>query len=163
MAIEAALRRLNRHIAVVLSLVLLLAFGRTAAIAQTPVKQKVVVHLKHYTDNLHAVKMGVHLAYMMQKLGAEVTLLLDLEGVRLASTKEPQALVWGKGDPISKEYDAFVKAGGDVLLCPTAPSMLESQRATCGLAPVSGRMEPWRRQSWRRARSLIIERLGPLD
>lgn len=86
--------------------------------AQTLPKQKVVVHLTHYTDHLHAVKMAVHLAHMMQTMGAEVTLLLDLEGVRLASTKEPQSLIWGKGEPISVEYDAFVKAGGRVLLCP---------------------------------------------
>ena len=90
----------------------------TPASAQTTPKQKVVVHLTHYTDQLHAVKMAVHLAHVMQTLGAEVTLLLDLEGVRLASTKEPQSLIWGKGEPISVEYDAFVKAGGRVLLCP---------------------------------------------
>lgn len=78
----------------------------------------VVVHLTHYTDQLHAVKMAVHLALMMQTLDAEVTLLLDVQGVRLASTKEPQSLVWGKGDPISVEYDAFVRAGGRVLVCP---------------------------------------------
>ena len=54
----------------------------------------------------------------MQTMGVEVTLLLDLEGVRLASTKEPQNLVWRKGDPISEEYDAFIKAGGRLLLCP---------------------------------------------
>lgn len=113
-----AFHRASQRIAVLLPLALLVLLGTTAALAQAPARQKVVVHLKHYTDNLHAVKMAVHLAYMMQTMGADVTLLLDLEGVRLASTKEPQALVWGKGDPISKEYDAFVKAGGDVLLCP---------------------------------------------
>jgi predicted peroxiredoxin len=86
--------------------------------AQMQATQKVVVHLSHYTDNLHAVKMAVHLATLMQTMGGEVTILLDLEGVRLASAKEPQDLIWGKGDPISKEYDAFVKAGGKVLLCP---------------------------------------------
>jgi len=87
------------------------------ASAQTRAKQKVVVHLTHYTDQLHAAKMAVHLAHMMQTLGAEVTLLLDVEGVRLASTKEPQNLIWGKGDPISVEYDALVKADGQVLVC----------------------------------------------
>jgi predicted peroxiredoxin len=86
--------------------------------AETTQKQKVVVHLTHDTDQLHAVKMAVHLARMMQTMGAEVTLLLDVEGVRLASTHQPQNLIWGKGDPISEEYDAFVKAGGPVLVCP---------------------------------------------
>lgn len=111
------LRRASRRIAVLLSLALLVALGTTAAIAQTAVRQKVVVHLKHYTDNLHAVKMAVHLAYMMQTMGADVTIFLDLEGVRLASTREPQTLVWGKGDPISKEYGEFARGGGEVLLC----------------------------------------------
>lgn len=88
------------------------------AAAQPAPKQKVVVHLTHYTDNLHAVKMAVHLAYMMQTMGAEVTMLLDLEGVRLGNKRESQNLAWGKGDPISKEFEAFVKAGGRLLLCP---------------------------------------------
>lgn len=87
-------------------------------LAQTGAKQKIVIHLTHYTDNLHAVTMAVHLASMMQTMGAEVTMLLDLEGVRLGSPRESTDLVWGKGDPISKELAAFVKAGGQMLLCP---------------------------------------------
>jgi len=96
----------------------LIVLACTSVAAQGTAKQKVVVHLTHYTDNLHAVKMAVHLAYMMQTMGADVTMLLDLEGVRLASNREPQELIWGKGDPISKEHAAFVKAGGQLLLCP---------------------------------------------
>jgi predicted peroxiredoxin len=106
------------RIALVLLILALMNLTICAAPAQTVAKQKVIVHLTHYTDNLHAVSMAVHLAQMMQTTGADVTLLLDLDGVRLASTKETQNLVWGKGEPISKEYDAFVKAGGRVLLCP---------------------------------------------
>ena len=41
-----------------------------------------------------------------------------LEGVRLADTRQPGDLIWGKGDPISKELAGFVKAGGKMLLCP---------------------------------------------
>lgn len=103
--------------ALAVPLFLMLASGSPAA-GQPAKKQKVVVHLSHYTDNLHAVKMAVHLAGMMQGMGAEVTLLLDLEGVRLADTRQPGDLVWGKGEPISKELAAFVKAGGKMLLCP---------------------------------------------
>lgn len=77
-----------------------------------------MVHLSRTTDNLHAVKMAVHLAGMMQGMGAEVTLLLDMEGVRLADARQPGDLVWGKEEPISKELAAFVKAGGKMLLCP---------------------------------------------
>lgn len=90
----------------------------TLAYPQATQKQKVVVHLTHFTDNLHAAKMAIGLAGKMQMMGADVTLLLDLEGVRLADKNTPQDLVWGAGEPISKSYDAFVKAGGKVLLCP---------------------------------------------
>lgn len=109
--------RAVRIVAFVMTLAILGVFPGAAG-AQTAPKQKVIVHLTHYTDNLHAVKMAVHLAQLMQTQGAEVTLLLDLEGVRLASSRESQNLVWGKGEPISTEYNAFVKAGGRVLLCP---------------------------------------------
>ena len=98
------------------SLLLVIATG--PVFAQAGAKQKVVVHLTHYTDNLHAVHMAVHLARMMQTMGAEVTMLLDLEGVRLADSRQSQDLVWGRGDPLSKEVAAFVKAGGQMLLCP---------------------------------------------
>lgn len=97
---------------------LLLAIASGPVFAQAGARQKVVVHLTHYTDNLHAVHMAVHLANMMQTMGAEVTMLLDLEGVRLADSRQSQDLVWGKGDPLSKEVAAFLKAGGQMLLCP---------------------------------------------
>lgn len=104
------------------SLALAAVFGIAASHAvsapQRESKQKVVVHLSHFTDNLHAVKMAVHLAVKMQELGAEMTLLLDLEGVRLADSRQPQELIWGKGEPISQEAAAFVKLGGQMLLCP---------------------------------------------
>jgi predicted peroxiredoxin len=96
----------------------LFAASATPALAQAGPKQKAVVHLPHYTDNLHAAKMSVHLAYLMQTMGADVILLLDLEGVSLADTRQPGDLGWGKGEPISKESEAFVKAGGQMPLCP---------------------------------------------
>lgn len=108
----------RRWISSLLALPVLFPAGAGALFAQPAPKQKVVVHLSKYTDNLHAVKMAVHLASMMQGMGAEVTLLLDLEGVRLADTRQPGDLVWGKGEPISKELAAFVKSGGKMLLCP---------------------------------------------
>lgn len=98
-------------------LVLLIGLPAVALLPQAASKQKVVVHLTGYTNDLHGVKMAVHLARQMQSMGADVTMLLDLEGVRLASTRETQNLVWGKGEPISVEYETFVKAGGQVLLC----------------------------------------------
>jgi len=108
----------RRATVAILAVILLLAFTTGSAPAQSGSKQRVVVHLTHSTDNLHAAKMAVHLAYLMQTMGAEVSMLLDLEGVRLADSRQPAELIWGKGEPISKELDAFVKAGGQLLLCP---------------------------------------------
>ena len=86
--------------------------------AATEKKQNVVVHPNHYTDDLHAASMAVGLAKTMQERGHKVTLMLILEGVRLADSRTPQDLSCGHGDDISKAYDAFVKAGGEVIVCP---------------------------------------------
>jgi predicted peroxiredoxin len=87
--------------------------------AQEPKKaQKVVIHLKHYSDNLHAASMALKLSNAVQKKGGQVTLMLDLEGVRLADSRQPQDLRWGTETPISSYYDAFIKGGGKVVVCP---------------------------------------------
>jgi predicted peroxiredoxin len=112
------MKRVKRILNSILAVMLLAGISVDPIEAQSPARQKVIVHLTHYTDNLHAVKMAVHLAAKMQEMGAEVTMLLDLEGVRLADTRQPGDLIWGKGDPISRELATFVKAGGQMLLCP---------------------------------------------
>jgi predicted peroxiredoxin len=86
--------------------------------AQPAAPARVVVHLSHATDDLHASFMALKLAQAMQEKGAQVTLLLDLEGVRVADTRQPNDLLWGHGEPLASHYDAFVKAGGKVLVCP---------------------------------------------
>jgi len=80
--------------------------------------EKIVVHLSHYTDDLHAVFMALKLAGGMQAQGAEVTLFLDLEGVHLADSGRPRSLRWGEGPPLAEVYHQFIRAGGQVLLCP---------------------------------------------
>ena len=96
-----------------------LLFGASPTSAEQPKKaQKVVIHLKHYSDNLHAVSMALKLGTALQKKGAEVTLMLDLEGVRLADARQPQDLRWGGDTPIGTYYEAFVKAGGKAVICP---------------------------------------------
>jgi predicted peroxiredoxin len=109
------LKRINPALTVALLFSVLLG---GLALAQGGAQKEVVVHLTHYSDNLHAVKMAVHLASMMQGMGAKVTLFLDLEGVHLGSNKESAVLTSGKDDSIPKELSAFVKAGGQMLLCP---------------------------------------------
>jgi predicted peroxiredoxin len=53
----------------------------------------------------------------MQGRGAQVTLMLDLEGVRLADVRQPNELQWGHGGTVAEAYDAFVKAGGKIMVC----------------------------------------------
>jgi predicted peroxiredoxin len=109
--------RLWTSMVVAISTALLLGgWGARPVSAQE--KQVVVVHLTHYTDDLHATFMALKLAGAMQQKGAQVTLVLDLEGVRLVSTQQPQDLRWGTSDAISGYYDAFVKAGGKIMVCP---------------------------------------------
>jgi predicted peroxiredoxin len=90
----------------------------TASAASETKKQHIVVRLGHYTDDLHAAGMAVGFAKTMQERGQKVTLMLTLEGVRLADARTPQDLKWGHGDEIGKAYDGFRKAGGEVIVCP---------------------------------------------
>ncbi len=81
--------------------------------------QTVVVHLSHFTDDLHRCFMALKVAGIMQEAGADVTLFLDLEGVRLAERRQKLNLTWGADSPpLSEHYDSFVGAGGKVRLCP---------------------------------------------
>jgi len=81
--------------------------------------QDVVVHISHFTDDLHRCSMALKLATIMQKSGANVTLFLDIEGVRLADKRRPLNLTWGPSPtPLSEHYDHFVEAQGKVVLCP---------------------------------------------
>ena len=84
--------------------------------------QQIVVHLSHYSDDLHAVNMALKIGTMLSDAGASVTLFADLEGARLGDRRLPNNLRWGSGKPVSGLYDAFVKAGGSVILCPHCAS-----------------------------------------
>ncbi|MCR9209200.1 MAG: DsrE family protein [bacterium] len=81
--------------------------------------QKVVVHLSHFTDDLHRCFMAVKVANLMQDYGAEVTLFVDLEGVRIAERKQELKFNWGPDSPTLAElYEKFAAGGGKVLVCP---------------------------------------------
>jgi len=81
--------------------------------------KRVVVHLTHTTDDLHAAFMALKLARVMQSSGASVHLFVDLEGARVADKRVPGDLVWGPGDAtLGKLYDALVEAGVKVVVCP---------------------------------------------
>ncbi len=60
--------------------------------------------------------MGLSLANMLQKEGAQVTVFLDREGVRLADQTQ-KALAYADSDAESL-YEEFVDEGGEVVVCP---------------------------------------------
>jgi len=78
--------------------------------------EKIVVHLKHFTDDLHAAYMAMQLAARLQAKGAEVTLLLDLDGARFADAQGA-----GIRDTSSRNFEQsyaeFVRDGGRGLVC----------------------------------------------
>jgi predicted peroxiredoxin len=80
--------------------------------------QAIVIHLGHATDDIHSVDMALHMGTNLAKHGARVTLFLDREGVRIADQRLPiDTLTWGENN-IGVDYDDFVAAGGQVLVCP---------------------------------------------
>lgn len=104
---------------------ILLALGiQGAGGAEEAVKAKAasakstVIHLSHYSGDLHAAVMALKITRVVQKRKAPVVLFLDLEGVRLADKRQPQDLRWGAGEPVSNYYQEVVKGGGKVLVCP---------------------------------------------
>lgn len=96
----------------------LLSGGGIAAPTDTA-RQPVVVHLSKFTNDLHAPFMAVKLATAMQEKGAQVTMFVDLEGVRLVDKRQPLDLTWGHASvPLGTLYEKFVAAGGEVWVCP---------------------------------------------
>jgi predicted peroxiredoxin len=88
-------------------------------------KQKVIVHLKHGTDDLHAAAMAFMLATEMARQGAAVTLFVDLEAVRLVDSRQPLGLRWGIHErTIGQLYDSFIAAGGAILVCPHCAELI---------------------------------------
>ena len=103
--------------AIVLAAGVYVLSGVTSARAETKT-QKIVIHLSRYSDDSHSALMAVHFAQYLQEHGADVTLMLDVEGVRLADQRMVQNSATGINAQISTYYDGFVKAGGKVLVCP---------------------------------------------
>ena len=103
------------------------AFLSSPVVAQVVAQQvstPIIVHLQHSTDNLHAAKMALGFARTLKQQGADVTLLLTLEGARLADENQPIDMVWGKAagqhvkaTTIGDDFQAFVDAGGKVGVC----------------------------------------------
>ncbi len=93
----------------------------TPGFAAPTAKQNIVVHLSHFTDDLHRASMAMNIATALLKAGADVTVFVDLEGVRLVDKKLPKDLIWGVGEkkPTAQElYSAYIAAGGKIVVCP---------------------------------------------
>jgi predicted peroxiredoxin len=113
---DVAMRHATRSLVGALIVALAVLPIGVHARAEEPVR--VVVHLGHYTDDLHAASMAMSLATLLQKQGAQVTLFLDREGVRLVDARGPGDLAWGSGPSVVGAYQAFIAAGGSALVCP---------------------------------------------
>ncbi len=109
--------RRTRTLALLFALATALA-PATASFADAAKEAPVVVHLGHFTDDLHAASMALSIATMLQKRKVPVTLFLDREGVRLVDARVRQNLQWGDGASLESKYEAFVDGGGTVLVCP---------------------------------------------
>ncbi|QDT92480.1 DsrE family protein [Gimesia algae] len=105
-------------------LTLLLLCGIGFPVAQVegkpPEKQKTaVIHLSHYTDDLHRAFMAMKIARMMQNGGVETTLFLDIEGARISDARQSLDMCWGPSPtPLGAVFDDFIKSGGKVVVCP---------------------------------------------
>lgn len=97
----------------VIGLLVSALFVSSPAVAQD---KNVVVHIGKFSEDLHSVTMGLSLANMLQKEGAQVTVFLDREGVRLADQTQ-KALAYADSDAESL-YEEFVDEGGEVVVCP---------------------------------------------
>ena len=97
-----------------------------AAPAQVQLKksQNIVIHLKHYTDDFQAAFMALGLSNKLQAKGHKVKLLLSLRGVSLANKNQPHShKLTEKGPRLSDLYKKFIKAGGEVIVCPHCSMM----------------------------------------
>lgn len=109
------------------SVLLVTALATQAVIAQEDAakvvvserEQAIVVHLSHFTDDLHRTFMALKTADMLVGERVKVTLYLDLEAVRLAERRQDLEVTWGKSPTTLNEiYTQFTEKGGRVLLCP---------------------------------------------
>ena len=105
-----------------LALLVLVAFSAPSVAAETTADkaapQKIVVKLGAFTNDLHPSFMALKLAKMMRKAGADVTLFLNLEAVRIADKRHPLNLKWGHSGDLLSLYQEMVKSGVKVLVCP---------------------------------------------
>ncbi|QDV26481.1 DsrE family protein [Aureliella helgolandensis] len=112
----------------ILALMVILLSGVSIAVAQDKSpqpdgenlkQQTAVIHLSHFSDDLHRAFMALKIASMMQEGGVETSLFLDIEGARLSDSRQSLDVHWGPSPTkLGDLFDAFVKSGGKVAVCP---------------------------------------------
>lgn len=104
-------------VALLAVLVLIVAGGgfSSAPVWAQDAEKTVVVHIGQYSNDLHAATMGVGLARQMQDAGADVTIFVDREGVRMGEEGQP-LLTYGDTD-LAALLSAYIDGGGTVLVC----------------------------------------------
>jgi predicted peroxiredoxin len=82
-------------------------------------QQTSVIHLSHFTDDLHRAFMAMKIAKMMQEGGVDTTLFLDIEGARISDSRQSLDVRWGPSPvALGELFNDFVKSGGKVVVCP---------------------------------------------
>lgn len=80
--------------------------------------QRILLHMKEYTAEIHASYMALELADRLQRSGASVTLLLELRAARIADKRVAEGIRTVPGfRPFSEIYQSFVDHGGRILVC----------------------------------------------
>jgi sulfur relay (sulfurtransferase) complex TusBCD TusD component (DsrE family) len=78
--------------------------------------QAILVHITSGDPDdehqVHSAMMGVEHAYAFQQSGKNVSIMLDVDGVRIAAKEVPTEL-----DAINAELELFLDAGGRVIAC----------------------------------------------
>ena len=123
-----------------LAMAALAPFAARSAGASAPHRpQNVVIHLSDSEGEhaLHAAFMGIGLATALRRMGADVTLMLDVSAPNLAKTAwsgkslAPASTMPAPSMPPMRLGDVlagFVRAGGSIRLCPHCSKM-------CGVMP----------------------------
>jgi sulfur relay (sulfurtransferase) complex TusBCD TusD component (DsrE family) len=113
---QARPRRLHAVVGALLAALVLSAPLQAQATDAARAEKHVVVHIGQYSNDLHSAAMGLSLAGMLKEAGAEVTVFLDREAVRMADTGQP-LLQYGDSDTAAL-MQGFIEAGGRVVVCP---------------------------------------------
>jgi len=93
--------------------------AQSSAPAQVAANELKIVHLKHGVDDLQASYMALEVANDLQNRGANVALLLTMDGTQIADTNRSLNLQWqDKPQTLAALYDSFVAQGGQVKVCP---------------------------------------------